>query len=621
MNNSTNSHGLSVLDEARNIALSDEWRAAGLFLNPTKTARHRAADIREGRTTIRYLGSYIGTVEGMQEAIMAHWNKILPRNQRILHLGSKHLILAALRLCCSTKFGYLFRTIPWIARKALLACWITGCSTTCSPSSSMPAMTIYPTVQDVSPASPYGLVAAASFPFPTHAWVLWRMHPLSVWPRLQYSNGRERRRQVNDSLTLLHSAVDWLGLLRDAGMPEIDILCELSSVTHDQYWEDNSSASLFRGLQRTATGVWARAEWNKLLMSAPDQESQFRLVDCASKIGRAWLYIIPTSPFNTLSNVDFQLNLRYRLNVSMRTHANPNLHSGSCPCAPVSLSASPQPPPPYTADHAFACHSSYAKAARNKRHTKLKYAIARIFRDCQCTVQVEMPVTKANGSPGAMDVVCTEGTDLNKLYIDATCVSKPSAPAPPITQEQLSRRMTKLKAMAMQREERRQRARRARDEAEHLPALHMEAIEAPIAGREGLNADDRSDFQIIFHPERAAAVDLLIRPLLSRRAASKRAIYAPLHAEPGCKLAPFVFSSMGTSDTLVDHILQGLMKRKWSSNFFDNTGMIETRNARAASLSFVYSHLSLLFARCLRSFIPWGHHGQGLAPLRDIFIT
>jgi hypothetical protein len=78
-------------------------------------------------------------------------------------------------------------------------------------------------------------------------------------------------------------------------------------------WEEKFVTSK---LQRRATIRWGQSAWTSLFVSLP-RNSQYRLTDFGSPIGRAWMYPIPSAPRYTLSDRTFLLPLRHRLDIDM----------------------------------------------------------------------------------------------------------------------------------------------------------------------------------------------------------------------------------------------------------------------------------------------------------------
>jgi hypothetical protein len=319
--------------------------------------------------------------------------------------------------------------------------------------------------------------------------------------------------------------------MRQRGMQEAQQLTQALEMTVDEYWEGDES-KMYKGIQRKVMGILGKKKWNEIFYALPTRELQARLVDSASKIGRAWQQVVPYDGFSTLSDESVKLNLRLRLNVGMDKHNSPHLVNGECKC--INSRDNPQP----KVAHNYTCQLS--SNIRTARHYTIRNVLYRAAIKGNKAPQLEPTVHLENEATGRADIGLMDGLNMGTLYLDVIVVApiKSHTPSAPITRAQINEQAAKLKKAAVRRQKKAQEGRRATPafmndegqsngaggkdsnamEKEATAELSREMTEELENNREGgdeINARNLMDddeqrspleaFKALHHPERKAA--------------------------------------------------------------------------------------------------------------------
>mgnify|MGYP000971226200 FL=1 len=229
-------------------------------------------------------------------------------------------------------------------------------------------------------------------------------------------------------------------------------------MTEDEYWDGNET-QLYKGLQRKVMGTLGMKKWNEVLYALPTRGLQSRLVDSASKVGRAWQQGVPYDGFLKLGDESVKLNLRLRLNVGMEEHNSPHLVNGQCKCIKSGDNKQTK------VAHNYTCLLS--STIRNARHYAIRNVLFRAAKKGKMAPQLECPVELKDGATGRTDICLTEGMEAGIMHLDVVVAApiQANTPSEPITREQVNEQAAKMKRAAVRRQKEAREKKQARQRA------------------------------------------------------------------------------------------------------------------------------------------------------------
>ena len=641
--------GMHKLDAALQVIGGEEWRKRGLILGEHQ--RYTAKQLQEGQNAVRILGGYFGSLEACEEAICDKVGEKLYLNNRIFGLDGSHLQLVTLRTSCLPQLSFQLRTTPEAqVKKAakMVDEWATK-ALEAIMQVQRGAVRDHPTARSISqlPIRMGGVGLTSQVELAPYAYAasvgLAKVFRIKTASQRQYENPGAG---VDDAALVQE--------MRQRGVQEAEQLTQALEMTMDEYW-DGEGTKMYKGIQRKVMGIIGKKKWNEIFYALPTRELQARLVDSASKIGRAWQQVVPYDGFSTLSDESVKLNLRLRLNAGMEKHKSPHLVNGLCKC--IRSRDNPQP----KVAHNYTCQlSSTIRTARHYtiRNVLYRAAIkANMAPELEPTVQLEDEVTRR------ADIGLMDGLTIGTLYLDVVVVApiKASTSTAPLTRAQINEQAAKMKKAAVRRQKKSEEKKRtpltsmddggqrsgAGDndgnailftsmndggqrsgvgdndstamEKEAAAGLSREMDEELKDNQEGENEISPRDlmdedgqnspleaFKALNHPERKAAERLLITHELRRAEKEKMRKYGCLITD-SVGFMPVSFSTFGSTTPRVAKLLKGIAKRQKIREVWDNLGRTTNLNPMATALQYSYANLSLLFARYHTKFIPWGH--------------
>jgi hypothetical protein len=398
------------------VMASPDWEAAGFFVEPTKTARFTSA------TSIEILGAYFGTADDVSDAM---YDKVEATCARLAQLQQldKQSALLVLRMCALPAIQFYLRTTaPALVRHAtsIFDIWVLG------------QLAGLADVQALGPMAEQ----VAQLPLREGGLGMYSQMKLS---ELAYAASLTKAccelRNRGPARSALATATQSTGVADDvtlaatvqqANLPCVTKLCRLIDTTPAELWA-HTSIHKFRGLQHTATVAVGATWWRTAFLSATAIE-QYRLVDFGSRLGRAWMYAVPTHPSRVFADADIRLHLRYRLGEAMNEYAPRGTINDMCACGDHR--------PNQYAEHALRCTLSEVASARTRRHESIKHGLQDLFQRAGAKVQTEPAV----GS-GRTDLCVTGLEGSGTLYLDVSVVApakKYTTPdADPVTEREL----------------------------------------------------------------------------------------------------------------------------------------------------------------------------------------